>query len=925
ATDQSGNHTTQTLRTVHVVDLESPEILLVGQSTLYISVNEAYVDMGASCIDNYDLACTVTINTDNLNTNLIGTYTVSYTAVDASNNIAIEATRTIIVQNAQNRIPSITQNDVIYHLVNQPWTYPTLYVPYEGDYLATRQGSVDESTLGTYDILYQITDELNNVFELHVLVIVVTDLPDELLFLNLQNIYNYYPSLYAILRDFDQNQDLYLDTQEASTITSLDVSGMNIKNIDFLSYLTNLNTLTVDDNNLYDLDFLENLTHLETLSARHNFLEASDLCVLSDSNLKHLDLSDNYISNLDCLVSMDSLADLNVMDNILSSIPLLASSSNLTQLNISHNSIDTLDDLLPYTNLITLDISNTLITDIYDIDFLSKLQNITLNENITNYYPIDYLPELKTVIIDQLDADLEQSFFFDYLMTYGISVTTKSMTSFDFVYPNILLLEDSKIITQGDTLDYSSLDLIVYDYYDLYMSEQIISSVPDTSVLTPGVHTITLSFTDSEGNTSSTNFEIQVLEDYDLGNIVIFIRFADELDFVSPLSLAYYNDLFNGTSSSLRDYYLEVSNNAYNINTILPEDEIIFFTDTYTRAYYQPYDEITNPIGYQDDDEGYYREQELLGNAINFVDAMGIFGDEEVLDYDNDDVIDVITFLISGQVDDWADLIWPHKYAMYTSIDAFGDFLEDAPTIHGKYAYEYTFQLIGDSETISPYFDLSTFAHEMFHIIGAPDLYHYYSDDDIDPTGYWGLMNSTYDMPVHMLGYMKETYGNWDQDEIIVQLNGTYVLNRTTLETNNLLVIDLGYSNEYLYLEYRTQNGEYEINLPGEGLLIYRVDSDYYLDGNVYGYYDESEVALEEVYLFRPSTFDNIRLANEGIYVIVDDGDPEGAVLSLQGINSAGPETTIPLFHSDGTPIHITITVVQEDTDSVTVQITWND
>ena len=139
--------------------------------------------------------------------------------------------------------------------------------------------------------------------------------------------------------------------------------------------------------------------------------------------------------------------------------------------------------------------------------------------------------------------------------------------------------------------------------------------------------------------------------------------------------------------------------------------------------------------------------------------------------------------------------------------------------INGKYAYTYTFELLGNSTSYNMQVDVGVIAHETFHLISAPDLYHYYRYFNIQPVGHWGIMEGTTDVPSHMLGYMKEMYGNWIQSVDTITQSGSYTLYPLSESADNLYKIDLGYSNEYLYLEYRKATGLYESHLPGSGLL----------------------------------------------------------------------------------------------------------
>jgi M6 family metalloprotease-like protein len=205
-------------------------------------------------------------------------------------------------------------------------------------------------------------------------------------------------------------------------------------------------------------------------------------------------------------------------------------------------------------------------------------------------------------------------------------------------------------------------------------------------------------------------------------NIVIFIRFADQTEFNEPVSE--YDEFFNGNDNSLNDYFKEISGNQLNItSTFYPapaNNLVVSWQDQYVRDYYVIYDETTNPIGYKEGEDT-EREHTLLANAINAVKpAIEASGLE--FDSDNDGYIDNICFIVQGNVEGWNDLLWPHKWALYSQ----------NVYINGKRVWEYNFQL-------SDVTDVSVLCHEMFHTLGAPDLYHY-SHDGLVPVGGWDLM-----------------------------------------------------------------------------------------------------------------------------------------------------------------------------------------
>jgi len=420
-------------------------------------------------------------------------------------------------------------------------------------------------------------------------------------------------------------------------------------------------------------------------------------------------------------------------------------------------------------------------------------------------------------------------------------------------------------------------------------------------------------------------------ESNSFANIVIFIKFADETSYTAPYDYDYYEDLFNSTTSpSLKSYYLEVSYNQLTIESYIVNDgtTMIYYQDINDRSYYEEYDASTNPDGYDGSESNTQadREHALLKRAIDYVEDNNLISDSIDLDVNDDGDIDSITFMVSGEDNGWNTLLWPHKWnlsSFYNYPD--GTYNYNAPMINGKYAYTYTFELLGNSTSYDIKVDVGVLAHETFHLISAPDLYHYYRYFNVEPVGDWGLMDGTTDISSHMLGYMKEQYGKWINSVDEITESGTYTLAPMADSANNLYKIDLGYSNEYIYLEYRAQEGMFEQYLPGSGLLVYRVDFDYFDDGNVQGYYNTSGVPRDELFIFRPGIDINTLpfiFPEVDADEVDEDGDIDNAAISNNNIYSEmGNGTDIAMFYSDGTLIDILIYNVIEHDGVITFDI----
>ncbi len=317
-----------------------------------------------------------------------------------------------------------------------------------------------------------------------------------------------------------------------------------------------------------------------------------------------------------------------------------------------------------------------------------------------------------------------------------------------------------------------------------------------------------------------------------LNNIVIFIRFAGEAEYTDNISI--YDGMFNtGTAgaNSMRNYFYEASYGALTMPTSFfptPTATVVSYQDSHDRNYFKPYDASTNPTGYNGNTERTTREHTLLKNAVDAVSSQVPPGLN--IDGDGDGYVDNVCFIIDGGPTAWSTLLWPHMWSLY-SVNA---------TINGKRVYSYNFQL----QTTLTGSGVGVLCHEMFHSLGAPDLYHY-NMDGRHPVYTWGLMEYDSNPPRHMLSYMKYKYGHWIASIPEITTPGTYTLNPLSSATNNCYKIASPFSTtEYFVLEYRKKTTTFETSLPGEGLLVIRINPAY--TGNASG-------PPDEVYIYRPN------------------------------------------------------------------------
>jgi M6 family metalloprotease domain len=252
------------------------------------------------------------------------------------------------------------------------------------------------------------------------------------------------------------------------------------------------------------------------------------------------------------------------------------------------------------------------------------------------------------------------------------------------------------------------------------------------------------------------------------------------------------------------------------------------YVDEFNRSYYEPYSNA-NLEGYQNATERAQREHTLLANAINSITSSV----SPLLDVDADDdgFVDAVSFVVYGNPGDWADLLWPHRWALYGQ-NAY---------INGSQVYDYLFML---SE--SWYYNVGVLCHEFGHVLGAPDYYHYDGGGAPTPVGGWDVMASNGNPPQFPSAFTKWKYFDWVELTELTQ-SGTYSLNPLQEQENTLYKIPSPNSEtEYFVLEYRKQEGMYDVNAPGprSGLVAYRINTEAG-NGNAQG-------PPDELYVYRP-------------------------------------------------------------------------
>jgi prepilin-type N-terminal cleavage/methylation domain-containing protein len=231
ASDAAGNNTT-VRSNVFNLDNEPPVITLNGDASLTINRGSIYIDEGATASDNIDTNVVVT-SIGSVNPSVVGIYTITYSASDASGNVAIPVTRTINVIDVL--APVITLNGSNPTNINVNGTYTdegaTAVDDVDGDVTSriVVTGTVNPSVVGTYTITYTVKDNASNTSTKTRTVNVIDNIA---------------PTI-----TFGTNGNPSYSKSASSTISATDLHGTI--NTDSLKFLWSLNTTTPPESDFY--------------------------------------------------------------------------------------------------------------------------------------------------------------------------------------------------------------------------------------------------------------------------------------------------------------------------------------------------------------------------------------------------------------------------------------------------------------------------------------------------------------------------------------------------------------------------------------------------------------------------------------------------------------------------------------------------
>ncbi len=195
-------------------------------------------------------------------------------------------------------------------------------------------------------------------------------------------------------------------------------------------------------------------------------------------------------------------------------------------------------------------------------------------------------------------------------------------------------------------------------------------------------------------------------------------------------------------------------------------------------------------------------------------------------DADGDGYVDMMYFIVAGYGANYSGnndgYLWPHKSSLA---------YYDLPRYDGKRlgVYASSVEIYGWESQRSNIIDgIGTVCHEFSHVLGLPDEYdtdYEQGGQSHDPGGWSVMAGGSYSkygrLPVGYSAF--ERYASGFLVPKVIDQSGNYSLNPLQ-DSNEALMLKTPVEKEFFLLENRQQTG-WDGQLPGHGMLVFRVDS----------------------------------------------------------------------------------------------------
>jgi uncharacterized repeat protein (TIGR01451 family) len=227
ATDAAGN-SASAVQTITVIDPTAPTIAMNGASPMVVECHSVFTDPGATATDNCNgtFAATATSNVD---ANVVGNYTITYTASDAAGNAATPVVRNVTVVDTTAPVIALNGANPMVVECHTVFTDPgaTATDGCTGSFAATANSNVNANVVGNYTVTYTATDASGNAATPVVRNVTVVDTTAPIINLNGQT-----PSLWPPNHKYSTfNVTNFVTSVSDSCNTTLGVSSVVIEKV----------------------------------------------------------------------------------------------------------------------------------------------------------------------------------------------------------------------------------------------------------------------------------------------------------------------------------------------------------------------------------------------------------------------------------------------------------------------------------------------------------------------------------------------------------------------------------------------------------------------------------------------------------------------------------------------------------------------
>jgi hypothetical protein len=558
AEDSSGNEAIEVIVSVSVVDTTAPVIDITGGNTFNVEYNAAFNEPTITLKDNYDADLDITgtgVLSSPIDTSVIdAVYTITYSGIDSSGNIATDVVLTIMIVDTT----SPSYDDILiqtFQVKSTPIDFKTLVinaadnVTATNDLVITETNDVDFNTVGVYESIITVTDEKGNFLRTTVVVNIVDTTAPVIVITGGNTITLDY------LEDFDEPEVTLTDNYD---------DNRSLKGLGNLSTTIDNSNVGSDYTITYDAqDSSGNLAATVVLTIQIRDLSAPTFDTIIDKTIeagtsdidwitRMVNVIDTYDDAMNITVTLTEVTD-NVIYNVVGTYTVTVkatdSSGNETSQTFNVTVEDTTVPVISLTGSASISVeAGTSFTD----------PGVVITDNVA----------VGNVVIggDIVDVNTPGT----YVITYNYSdpssnaatQVSRTVVVEDNTKPVITLNGESTItLNVGDT--YSELGADVTD--NIYPDDvAVITGSVDTSIA--GTYTLNYDYTDGSGNVAltvsrtvivvdgsqSSPYQIRTVSEFQtyfswtnpspLNVSSSYFKLMNNLDFTGEAPMSYYLD-----------------------------------------------------------------------------------------------------------------------------------------------------------------------------------------------------------------------------------------------------------------------------------------------------------------------------------------------------------------------------------------------